>query len=165
MSLNILFLLLIFMLLYLYNLQYNKYKNKEFIKLNKNNNNNKNNKGISNNQCCKITIRNNEDKFYYDFQKSNNCKKENNLSQLGVVEYFFHNKNNWDNKYCDKNFKINFDNKKTNTIGSCRFNNQNCVDFITPKMCKKMNKTNNFIFSEKPCKEKICLPPDLSQNI
>ena len=129
------------------NVNYEKYKYKEHINL-------------ENKNCCQISIKNKDDKFYYNFIKKK-YNLNNNISNLGVVEYFYHGINGWNNNFCDKNYKINIDNKKLNSVGSCRYNNQNCVDFVTPKMCKKMNKTNNFIFSEKPCKEKICLPVEI----
>ena len=83
------------------------------------------------------------------------------------MEYFYDGLNGWKNNKCNIDYKIKeFDIKtkkeiQKNAVGSCRFNNQNCIDFVTPKTCSKMTKNNNFIFSNKPCMEKICLPVSL----
>jgi hypothetical protein len=69
--------------------------------------------------------------FTYTYKKMNN---ENcNLDKFRLdnnKQLFISGHNNWSNENCSKTKSI---------LGSCRFVNKECIDFVTPDFCKKLN--------------------------
>jgi hypothetical protein len=81
--------------------------------------------------------------FKYKFKKLENENCDLKLFRLDSnKQLFFDGENSWSNEFCSN------DNKK---IGSCRFVNKECIDFVTPDFCKKYNMT----WSEKSCHDPL----------
>lgn len=69
--------------------------------------------------------------FTYTYKKmqNENC----NLDKFRLdnnKQLFISGHNNWSNEFCSK---------KNSNLGSCRYVNKECIDFVTPDFCKKYN--------------------------
>lgn len=81
--------------------------------------------------------------FKYKFKKLENENCDLKLFRLDSnKQLFFDGENGWSNDFCSN------DNKK---IGSCRFVNKECIDFVQQDFCKKYNMT----WSEKSCHDPL----------
>lgn len=87
--------------------------------------------------------------FEYKYKKlaNENCKLNlfhlNNNKQL-----FFDGYNNWSNDQCIETTNQNHSSK---SLGSCRLNSKECVDFVTKEYCDKYNMT----WSPKTCHDQL----------
>lgn len=99
--------------------------------------------------CCLASLKYNHKKDEYDYKlkKINKCKLSD-VKNYHQETLLIDGKNKWNNKYCDKNNKL--------ELGSCRISNFECKDFIPRKECLK-NKTP-FIWSDKSCRTRLKLP-------
>lgn len=99
---------------------------------------NNENEMLNSNKCCLINKEYIEDKnsllggkFKYNYTKleNNDCNYklyDNN----NTVQLLMNNINGWNNDYCNKN---------NNLLGSCRFANKECIDFVTKSYCDNYN--------------------------
>ncbi len=105
---------------------------------------------LSNLSCCLVEKKYLPDnsnqlggRFKYKFKKLENENCDLKLFRLDSnKQLFFDGENGWSNDLCSN------DNKK---IGSCRFVNKECIDFVSPDFCKKYNMT----WSEKSCHDPL----------
>lgn len=100
------------------------------------------------------TIKNNEDyinrgafEYTYTMLKDEQCNS--NLYQLDSNKQLMINgENGWNNNMCKiKNKTTNFSKEK---LGSCRYANKECFDYVTPEFCDKF-KIYGMEWSEKTC--------------
>jgi hypothetical protein len=95
-------------------------------------------------------IKNNEDymnsgDFEYIYTKLKDDKCDINLYQLDSNKQLMINgENGWDNNMCKNNTK------DSKLIGSCRYANKECFDYVTPEFCSKF-KNQGLVWSEKTC--------------
>ena len=81
--------------------------------------------------------------FKYKFKKLENENCDLKLFRLDSnKQLFFDGENGWSNQFCSN------DNKN---IGSCRFVNKECIDFVPQDFCKKYKMT----WSEKSCHDPL----------
>jgi hypothetical protein len=81
--------------------------------------------------------------FKYKYKKLENENCDLKLFRLDSnKQLLFEGENEWSNEYCSN---------KTNKLGSCRYINKECIDFVSPEFCKKLNMT----WSEKSCHDPL----------
>lgn len=103
-----------------------------------------------NRKCCLVEkkyIPNENNKyggdFSYIFKELENENCDLKLFRLDSnKQLFFEGENNWSNDNCNPENKI---------IGSCRFVNKECIDFVTKDYCDKYNMT----WSDKTCHNQL----------
>jgi hypothetical protein len=104
-------------------------------------------------QCCKVYEDQDKDgQFLYKYEKlsGNQCNPlHSNYPQLNKIDYYYVGAMNWGNtnEKCSSDYRDD-DNKQS--LGSCRYNNEICQNFQTPKQCKKLG-VFSWIWSPKPC--------------
>lgn len=82
-------------------------------------------------------------KFKYKLKKLENENCDLKLFRLDSnKQLFFDGENGWSNEYCSNNL---------NKLGSCRYVNKECIDFVPLEFCKKYNMT----WSEKSCHDPL----------
>lgn len=111
---------------------------------------------LESNNCCLIkkeyipninNIWGGEYKYNFNKLTDNECNPLlydiNSNTQL-----LFDGENNWNNNLCDNN---------TNNLGSCRFNINECVDFVSKEFCDNMNTTHttHLSWSSNTCEEPL----------
>ena len=82
--------------------------------------------------------------FKYKYKKLENENCDLKLFRLDSnKQLFYDGENGWSNEYCT--------NKKSN-LGSCRYVNKECIDFVSKDFCKKYNMTWS---SERTCHDPL----------
>jgi hypothetical protein len=81
--------------------------------------------------------------FKYKYKKLSNENCDLKLFRLDSnKQLFFEGENEWSNEFCSS---------KKNKLGSCRFVNKECIDFVDQDYCKKFNMT----WSNKTCHDPL----------
>jgi len=81
--------------------------------------------------------------FKYKFKKLENENCDLKLFRLDSnKQLYFDGENGWSNEYCSNDIK---------KIGSCRYVNKECIDFVPEDFCKKYKMT----WSEKSCHDPL----------
>ena len=84
--------------------------------------------------------------------KTEYVKDPNNIPLGGSFQYRFNETDNCDNnthKWSNKNC-----NNNNNILGSCRYSNKECIDYMTNEECDKY-KEQGMIWSNKTCHDNI----------
>jgi hypothetical protein len=144
----ILFIIIILILLFIYSksLYYNDLNFTVHSKV-------LNQEQFSNNNinCCHVQKIYSEDsnninggnfKYIYNKLENDQCNKNEYPNNFISSELLIDGENNWDNKYCNNDSKY---------LGSCRFANKECIDFVSKDFCDNYKLT----WSELTCNNPI----------